>query len=208
MTSPLPAWNFSLCSHDSSWPQGVVCVCVCASHCWEMCSLFFNTVLYFMHPVTMSHTWKACGLLWDLTDTAICLSSLVMNECTSRFSIKPVSPINAGFSLQFTLYLQWRQVDTSFIVLPHFLFFGLDSVEYTESKMTLLANSMAAAPPPQLQSVCMLWMSLMSFTNHCCIFQVALLKHFYVLYDRVLRLCISLAPCELIHSTFHKGHAF
>ena len=77
--TPLPAWNFSLCSLDSSWPQEVVSVCVLYEALLRnvsivlQCSVIFHA---FSYSVTL---WKACGLLQDLTDTIACLS-------ISRFS--------------------------------------------------------------------------------------------------------------------------
>ena len=126
--TPLPAWNFSLCSLDSSWPQEVVSVCVLYEALLRnvsivlQCSVIFHA---FSYSVTL---WKACGLLQDLTDTIACLS-------ISRFS-KVACLIHNKWRLFTFVRLVWLNIsiwDESILALSH-LFVWL--VQYTTQKWT------------------------------------------------------------------------
>lgn len=127
--TPLPAWNFSLCSLDSSWPQEVVSVCVLYEALLRnvsivlQCSVIFHA---FSYSVTL---WKACGLLQDLTDTIACLS-------ISRFS-KVVCLIHNKWRLFTFVRLMWLNIsiwDESILALPHCLF-GWFSIPHKSGRM-------------------------------------------------------------------------
>ena len=62
-----------------------MCVCVCNPLLKDVSFVLQYSVVFHAPSYNVTHV-KSLWFAQDLTDTAICLSSLAMNECTSRFS--------------------------------------------------------------------------------------------------------------------------
>ena len=142
------------------------------------------------------HTVKSCGLLQDLTDTIACLS-------TSHFS-KGVCLIHNEWRLFTFVHLMCGWIspfETS--QSPHSspsLFVWL--VQYSTHKWTNGQTRNQDCKLPQ-QSVCMLWSQFYGLTLLLHIPSDSVEPFLNHVRQDIKIVCIPLAPCELIHGTFH-----